>query len=154
MPDDFLKRLNDINDHLVALATPMSKVDALLNEDKIMSEAAKAGIPVGDGEKGDVLVRLEQETRLKQSGIRFGGKSQITTYVLPPDPDSVLTELVLDYTETGELRRAYTRSVGRDGRRLSVQVSPENAMKLEMFFGARATMQKHHMQAPNMRIQP
>lgn len=140
--DELLRNLNSVNDHLLSLAEPIDAESALRRESEIYDRARRLGfsidIPTGNLlEKGMALAELEQKCRIRESGITYIGKSLTAIYNIPTQSSDITTEMIMDYTDEGELRRAYTRTADRKGNRWSIQIAPSDAMKLEKLFGLR-----------------
>lgn len=138
--DELLKSLNTVNDNLLELAQPIDVEDALMRENEICAEARMLGIPFELPEKdnlkkGMILAEIEQKCRIRKSGITYMGKSLTAIYNIPTQSADVTTEMIIDYTENGELKRAYTRTADRKGNRWSIQIDRVDAMKLEKVFG-------------------
>lgn len=141
--DELLRNLNNVNDHLLSLAEPIDAESALRRESEIYDRARRLGfptdnIPTGNLlEKGMALAELEQKCRIRESGITYMGKSLTAIYNIPTQSSDITTEMIMDYTDDGALRRAYTRTADRKGNRWSIQIALSDAMKLEKLFGLR-----------------
>lgn len=138
--DELLRGLNHVNDSLLALAEPIEIEEAIKRESQICAEARMLGIPfdIDDNDrfkKGMALAALEQQCRIKRSGIVYIGKSLTVIYSIPTQNSDITTEMILDYTDSGSLKKAYTRTADRKGNRWSIQISHGDAMKLEKLFG-------------------
>lgn len=134
-----LRGLDVITDDLLSLADPIEIEDALKNEGGIIEMARQCGVdealPASPMERGLALARMEQKCRMKKAGITYMGKSLTAIYSIPTKSDDVTTELVFDYTGGGELKRAYTRTVNRNGDRWAIQIDHNKALRLEQLFG-------------------
>lgn len=138
--EKLLQGLNSVNDNLISLSELIDPETAILHEAEICERARKYGfeidIPQGNSiEKGMALAELEQKCRIRESGITYMGKSLTAVYNIPTPSTDITTEMIMDYSDNGHLKRAYTRSADREGNRWSLQIAIADAMKLEKLFG-------------------
>lgn len=144
------EELQKFQQTLTQLAKLLPVGEILRREREIVNDAnffnISVNLPNETVEKAEYLQLLDQQIRIKKSGVNDSKQSIVITMNMPTGSNDSMAELVFNYDMGGVLVNAFTRYAERNGQRASIELDPSEALQLEELFKTRQHLEKRDQQ--------